>query len=130
MSDQKKVLVVEDDKPLRELLAMRLESQKYTVFSAETGQEALALMKENKPDLILLDVNLPDILGVDILDAIKASSAEYGNPKIIVLTGIAYSIDDPKERWKKEYGVADFMTKPFDYEVLLRKIETIFGGDS
>jgi DNA-binding response OmpR family regulator len=123
MDGQKTVLIVEDDRPLRELLKVRLEGQHYQVFCASNGKSALDLCREHQPDLLLLDVNLPDILGVDVLEAIHGSVKEYGNPKIIVLTGIAYSIDDPKERWTQEYQVADFLAKPFDYEELLRKIE-------
>jgi DNA-binding response OmpR family regulator len=123
MSTKKKILIVEDDKPLRELLKVRLEKQHYEVSSAANGQTALDLCKELHPDVMLLDVNLPDILGVDVLEAIKSSPKEYGSPKVIVLTGIAYSIDDPKERWAREYDVADFLAKPFDYEELLKKIE-------
>jgi two-component system, OmpR family, response regulator VanR len=102
MADKKKILIVEDDKPLRELLAMRLKTQSYEVFTAEDGKTALSLCKEKKPDLMLLDVNLPDILGVDIADMIKNSKTDFGHPKIIVITGIAYSVDDPKERWQRE----------------------------
>jgi DNA-binding response OmpR family regulator len=125
MSKRNTILVVEDERALRELLSLRLQAQNYEIFSAEDGQTALILCKEKKPDLMLLDVNLPDILGVDIAEVIQASKTEFGPPKIIVITGIAYSVDDPKERWQREYGVADFVTKPFDYEDLLRKIEFV-----
>ncbi|MBN2145062.1 MAG: response regulator [Candidatus Aureabacteria bacterium] len=124
MSDKKTILIVEDDKPLRELLKVRLERQHFDVQCAANGQAALEICKNIHPNVILLDVNLPDILGVDVLEAIKSSPKDYGTPKVIVLTGIAYSIDDPKERWAREYDVADFLAKPFDYEELLKKIET------
>ena len=75
---------------------------------------------------MLLDVNLPDILGVDIAEMIRKSKADFGPPKIIVVTGIAYSIDDPKEQWQKVFGVVDFIAKPFDFEDLLKKIVKVF----
>ena len=75
---------------------------------------------------MLLDVNLPDILGVDIAETIRNSKADFGPPKIIVVTGIAYSIDDPKEQWQKVFGVVDFIAKPFDFEDLLKKIVKVF----
>lgn len=126
MTDKKKrILVIEDDRSLRELLAVRLRTQGYEVDSAENGKTGLSLCKEKKPDLMLLDVNLPDILGVDIAEMIRNSKADFGPPKIIVVTGIAYSIDDPKDRWQREFGVSDFITKPFDFEDLLRKITQV-----
>ena len=126
MTDKKKrILVIEDDKSLRELLAVRLRTYDYEVDTAENGKTGLSLCKEKKPDLMLLDVNLPDILGVDIAEMIRNSKADFGPPKIIVVTGIAYSIDDPKDRWQREFGVSDFITKPFDFEDLLRKITQV-----
>ena len=126
MTDKKKrILVIEDDRSLRELLAVRLRTQGYEVDSAENGKTGLSMCKEKKPDLMLLDVNLPDILGVDIAEMIRNSKADFGPPKIIVVTGIAYSIDDPKDRWQREFGVSDFITKPFDFEDLLRKITQV-----
>lgn len=127
MTNKKKILIVEDDKPLRDLLSIRLQSHNYETFSAEDGKTAIALCKEQKPDLMLLDVNLPDILGVDIADMVKNSKSDFGSPKIIIITGIAYSVDDPKERWQKEYQVADFISKPFDYEELLQKIAKVLN---
>ena len=125
MDDKFKILVVEDDKPLCDLLALRLQSQGYEVYTSQNGRGALSLCREIKPHLMLLDVNLPDILGVDIAEMIRNSKAEFGPPKIIVITGIAYSVEDPKERWEKEYGVADFIAKPFDFEDLLSRISAL-----
>lgn len=126
MTDKKKrILVIEDDKSLRELLAVRLRTHDYEVDTAENGKTGLSLCREKKPDLMLLDVNLPDILGVDIAEIIRNSKADFGPPKIIVVTGIAYSVDDPKDRWQREFGVADFIAKPFDFEELLRKITKV-----
>ena len=124
MEKRRIVLIVEDDAPLRDLLSVRLQAHHYDVFTAKNGQQALEICRQHKPHLMLLDVNLPDILGIDVVENIQSAPLEFGTPKVIVLTGIAYSVDDPKERWSNEYGVADFIAKPFDYEVLLQKIET------
>ena len=66
-----RVLLVEDDKPLRDLLTMRLESDDFQVHSAENGKMALSLCQDHPVDLILLDINLPDILGIELLDIIR-----------------------------------------------------------
>ena len=124
-AEPKKILVVEDEPTLRELFAMRLKEQGYDVSIAPDGKTALSLCSEKRPHIILLDVNLPDILGVDIVEKIHKAENEFGKPKIIVITGISYSIKDAESLWLKEFGVAAFFPKPFDLQELLDKIESI-----
>jgi len=122
---EKKVLIVEDDAFLREALVLFCKIQPYEVYATANGVTALFLCKEKKPDVLILDINLPDIMGTDVILKIKDSEEEYGSPKIIVISGIAYSMNDVKDRWMKNYGVDDFFLKPFVFEKLLKSIKNL-----
>ncbi|MBN2143022.1 MAG: response regulator [Candidatus Aureabacteria bacterium] len=122
----KKILIVEDDKPLADLISFRLQDFYYDVYHALDGTSALSLCHEIKPHVMLLDVNLPDILGTEIADTLRSKDARL--PRIIVITGMAYSTDTIKQKWTEEFGAADFITKPFDFEELLKKIKKIVSG--
>lgn len=123
MNAQKKILIIEDETTLRNLFVERLKELSYTIFSAPDGKTALKICEESKPDLLLLDINLPDILGIDIVEILKKNTATYGNPGIFVVTGISYSIQDAETLWLKEFKVNAFFTKPFEFNELIEKIE-------
>lgn len=78
MAEQKKILVVEDDTDMRGILVDRLGSSNYKVFQAGDGEEAVALIVDQKPDLILLDLLLPKLDGFKVLDRLR----HYPDPKI------------------------------------------------
>ena len=87
--DKKKVLIVDDEDDARELFVELLSTvPEYEVFDAKDGTEALKLSEENKFDLILLDIIMPNKDGVDTLSDLKSDKVKYGNPKIIMLTNI------------------------------------------
>jgi two-component system KDP operon response regulator KdpE len=112
-----KVLVVDDEPPIRKLLKMGLTSQGYQILEAPTGKAALALLSE-EPDLIILDLGLPDIQGLELLRMIRARSE--GVP-IVVLSSRG------DERGKVEaldLGADDYVTKPFGMDELLARIRT------
>ena len=91
--------------------------------TANDGNTALISCKEEQPNLILLDIKLPDMHGIDVVNIISKQKAKYGFPKIIIITGYGYSIDNVKKNFQREFKVAGFLTKPIDYELFLRKIE-------
>ena len=123
MKSEKKILVIEDETTLRELFVERLKELPYTIYSAPDGNTALKICKESKPDLLLLDINLPDILGIDIVEIMKKDKTTYGDPGIFVVTGISYSVQDAEALWLKEFKVNAFFTKPFEFKELIEKIE-------
>ncbi|EKD27066.1 MAG: hypothetical protein ACD_79C00896G0002 [uncultured bacterium] len=134
----KKILIVDDEISLRESLGLVLEGSGYDLFFAENGNTALEMCKKVKPDLILLDIYLPDRFGMEIVKIIRSVESLYGDPKIIIITGIANSLEDSKIKssdaedtaralWKKQYDVADFFTKPFNFEVLINRINEILS---
>ena len=110
-----KVLVVEDDKAIRNLMATALESRGYTYAFAETGKETLIKLTEYFPDLILLDLGLPDLDGIEVIRRIRT----WSTIPIIVVS--ARSNDKDKVMALDE-GADDYLTKPFSIEELLARI--------
>ena len=90
-----KIMLVEDDKSLREIYSIRLVAEGYEVVSAGDGEEALAMAVQQKPDLIVSDVMMPKISGFDMLDILR-STPETKNIKVIMMT--ALSSEDQRQR--------------------------------
>lgn len=102
-----KVLLVEDDVFMIELLGKELKDAGFDIDVADKGSKALEKFKETKPDLILLDILLPDIRGLDVLRQIRA--VDGGNDvKVLVLSNIA---DKEEVEEAKKLGVADYLVK-------------------
>lgn len=107
MEQKAKILAVEDDIFLKELLAGRFSGGDYTVFHASTGDEALGLAKEESPDVILLDIILPGMSGFEVLENLKADEATSSIP-VIILSNLGSEEDIKKG---KELGAEDFLIK-------------------
>lgn len=90
-----KIMLVEDDKSLREIYSIRLVAEGYEVVSAGDGEEALALAVKSRPDLVVSDVMMPKISGFDMLDILR-STPETKDIKVIMMT--ALSSDDQRQR--------------------------------
>lgn len=90
-----KIMLVEDDKSLREIYSIRLVAEGYEVVSAGDGEEALAMAVQERPDLILSDVMMPKISGFDMLDILR-STPETKNIRVIMMT--ALSSEDQRQR--------------------------------
>ena len=90
-----KIMLVEDDKSLREIYSIRLVAEGYNIVSAGDGEEALAMAAQEKPDLIISDVMMPKISGFDMLDILR-SQPETKDIKVIMMT--ALSSDDQRQR--------------------------------
>lgn len=103
----KRILLVEDDAALANVYKMRLEAEGFDVRHVANGEEALASAVSYKPDLILLDVMMPQVSGFDVLDILR-NTPETTNVKIIMLT--ALSQDTDKER-AQSLGVDDYLVK-------------------
>ncbi len=115
---QHKVLVVEDDSDILELIRYNLKVNNYCVFTAETGEQAVALASSTKPDLILLDLMLPGIDGLEVCRKLKASSATKFIP-IIMVTAKSSEADIVTGL---ELGADDYITKPFSTKVLIARV--------
>src|SRR5580704_7105905 len=103
------VLVVEDERKLRELVRSYLERAGFTVLSTDSGAEAITMTTSTGPDLVILDLGLPDIPGETVARELRASSVT-GTTPILMLT--AKSAEEDRIRGL-ELGADDYVTKPF-----------------
>ena len=114
-----KVLVVEDNLDLKRLLELELTHAGYEVFGVDNGNESIDLFFEEEPDIVLLDIMLPDIDGFEVAQMIRKENKSVG---IILLT----ALDQKKDKLKGfGSGVDDYMTKPFEIEELKARIESL-----
>ena len=116
-----KILVVEDEAPIQELLQFNLERVKYKVKVADSGEEALKQASKFNPDLILLDIMLPGTDGLEVCKTLKASSKTENIP-IIMLTALCEEADIVTGL---ELGADDYITKPFSPRVLLARVKAV-----
>lgn len=114
-----RVLVVDDDFLSRELLTAFLGSKQHNVTVAGTGQEALEKIRMDAPEVILLDIRLPDMNGVEVMKYIRTNFSE-SHIKVIATTG---STSDDEEKLIREAGFDDFITKPLDLNLVLSAVE-------
>jgi len=112
------ILLVDDDALLRRSLAFNLEQAGYRVSTAASAEDALALARQDVPDLVLLDIGLP---GMDGLDALRPFREQISVP-VIFLTARRRELD---EALGLELGADDYVTKPFDLEVLSAHIKAV-----
>ncbi len=113
------VLVVEDDKYIQLLITRKLQSAGYTVRALASGKEALALALREPPSILLLDVMLPDISGLDICKAVKAELGAK-SPPVIILSARG-QISDVQAG--KAVGADDYLIKPFAPRELLTRVQ-------
>jgi len=119
-----RILLVEDNELNRDMLSRRLERRGYAVSLAVNGVEALQRTSADRPDLVLMDMSLPEIDGWEATRRLKADPATRAIP-VIALTAHAMSGD--RER-ALEAGCDDFDTKPVDLPRLLQKIEALLAA--
>jgi DNA-binding response OmpR family regulator len=113
------ILVVEDDTTLRETLVEALEAEGYRALPAADGREALSRFRTDRPDLILLDLMLPELSGIEVCRIIRAES---GVP-IVMLTARGSEVDKVVGL---EIGADDYVTKPFSVRELVARLRAIF----
>ncbi|APB71168.1 DNA-binding response regulator [Paenibacillus polymyxa] len=109
------ILVVEDDKPIRKLITTTLETQGYKYHTAKTGEASILEAVSKQPDLMILDLGLPDMDGVDIIKKLRA----WSNMPIIVVSARS---EDRDKIDALDAGADDYLTKPFSVEELLARL--------
>lgn len=114
--EQKKILVVDDEKPIADILQFNLKKEGYDVYCAHDGNEAIKMVEEIKPDLVLLDIMLPQRDGMEVCREIRK---KYEMP-IIMLTAKDSEID---KVLGLELGADDYVTKPFSTRELLARVK-------
>ena len=114
-----RILIAEDEMSLNDLLQDALRMNGYETISAKHGLEALRLTREEKPDLVILDINMPQIDGFEVLEKLRK---ENNNVPVIVLTA-----RDQKDDKATGFGLGadDFVTKPFGLEELLMRVSAV-----
>ncbi len=110
-----RVLVVEDERPLLRALAMNLTARGFDVMEADTGTKALTYAASREPDVIVLDLGLPDVTGLDVIRGVRA----YSTTPIIVLSARTGSADKVTAL---DLGADDYVTKPFSIDELLARL--------
>jgi len=118
MENKPLILIIEDEKIINEFLKTKLETENYRIISAFTGQEGISLISSYCPDLILLDLGLPDIDGINILADLRG----WSNTPVIIISA-RQSEDDIIEALDK--GADDYVTKPFNNSVLMARIRMV-----
>lgn len=118
---KKTILVVDDSVVIRKMVEIALENEQYNIKSVANGKDALKYLDDNDPDIIILDIMLPDVNGLDVLKAVKASK----QVPVVMLS----AKDTPRETSRaKELGADDFIPKPFKDEELVSKIKELVGN--
>jgi DNA-binding response OmpR family regulator len=118
-SPQRTALIVEDDPDIRELLATTLRMNGFAIIEAATGHEGLVALSEHRPDLVTLDLNLPDLDGVEVCRQCRAVSDAY----IVMVTARQEEID---RLVGLETGADDFIGKPFSPRELSARVTAMF----
>lgn len=119
MMNKHKVLIV-DDMPENLGILFRLLSEEYDVSAAENGKVALDIVRNEKPDLILLDIMMPDLNGYEVIKELKANPATTDIP-VIFVSALSENVDKVKGL---ELGAADYITKPYNTEEVLLRVYT------
>lgn len=113
------ILLIEDDRPLNKAISVYFKKEKFYVLSSFSGQEALDILSQNNLDLIILDINLPDLSGFDLIEQIKIINS---NIPILILSACDL---DSAILHGFNLGAEDYVTKPFNIEILHKKINVI-----
>lgn len=120
-TDRTKILIVDDEPNIVRTLKDRLEMNDYNVITGSNGKEGLDKAVEEKPDIILLDVIMPLMDGLEMLEALRCNN-ECDDISVIMLTARSQTQDIARA---KACGIEDYIVKPFDLSELLEKIESV-----
>jgi DNA-binding response OmpR family regulator len=122
-----RILCIEDDAGMLDLLRLILESAGYQFLSARDGEEGLQKIRDERPDLVLLDLMLPNVDGAEVLLR-KQKDAAIRDIPVIAVTALASPFD--QIMWKKRTEIKDYVTKPFVRKEFLATIERVLERES
>lgn len=111
-----KVLIVDDEDFFRRIVAMGFEREGFTVCQADNGEDGLSLARTELPDLILLDLVMPKLLGFEVCQALR-SDTKFSRTAVIIMSAKSYKPDFDKAA---ELGADDYVVKPFEFQDLLK----------
>lgn len=121
----KKILIVDDELHIVKLLASRLRADNYEIRVAYDGYQCIKVAREEKPDLIILDIKMPAGGGIHAFETFQALPETIITPVIFIT---AYATEEIRKQ-VLEMGAEDFITKPFDSDDLLRKVRKALGDE-
>jgi len=121
--DKLHILIVDDEQGIR-LLVREILGHKYGVLEARNGQEAIDMANKHKPDLILMDILMPNVNGYDACSTIKTNPATKRIP-VVMVTAIGYELN---KNLAKDVGADGYLTKPFLEEELLGTVSKFLGN--
>lgn len=122
--DKKKIIVVDDDRDLLDVLRVRLETSGYAVQCADSGAVLFKLLKKQKPDLIVLDIMMPEVDGLEVLRRLRASDETSQIPVLLLTARFQY--EDVLSGYA--LGATHYVTKPFTTKQLLGAIGLALRG--
>jgi len=111
-----KILVIDDDDHLRELVCSRLRRQGYVVHTAENGRVGLRIFEAERPDLVITDILMPDMEGIETILRLKAGATP---PKIIAMSGGGHIVGRDFLKWASHLGADQVLAKPFRVSTLI-----------
>ena len=122
MENEKKFIIIVDDNPANLRIGKNILSERYSVATAPSAEKLFALLENNKPSIILLDIDMPEMDGFEAIKILK-SKPETKDIPVIFLTGMSDPQDEKKGR---ALGAVDYIIKPFDPSALIACIEKYF----
>lgn len=111
-----KLLIIDDELPVCDLLKNFFTERNYKVFVALNGEDGIAVMDKEKPQIVFLDIRMPDVSGIEILRRMKKKNHQV---KVIMITAVK---DEAMITLAKEYGAYDYIVKPFNLEHLEKDV--------
>jgi DNA-binding response OmpR family regulator len=118
------VLVADDEEDIRVLVSFRLDRDGWNVVTAADGREALDLILERRPDIAVLDVRMPKLTGIEVLEQVRANDTVGDTPVILLSAGVQ---EDSIARGLKA-GANEYMKKPFSPDELAARVEAVARG--
>lgn len=118
METRKRILVVDDEPRIGNILRIKLGLAGYDVITTTSGAEAIELARTQEPDIILLDILMPDVTGMNVLDRVRA----FSQVPIIIFTG-----HPDIAQFAQKLGATDFVAKPFNFDLLMAKIKLVLN---
>lgn len=117
------ILIIEDERQIRRFLRISLTSQGFDVTEAENGNQGMAAFNRHRPDLVLLDLGLPDVDGMEVLDALRAQ-----NPVPVLVVSVRAS--EAEKVAALDAGANDYITKPFGIQELLARVRAVLRSNA
>jgi DNA-binding response OmpR family regulator len=118
------VLVADDEEDIRILVSFRLDRAGWEVVTASDGQEALDLILDRRPDIAVLDVRMPKLTGIEVLEQVRADSTVGATPVILLSAGV----QEDSIAKGLEAGANEYMKKPFSPDELAARVEAVARG--